>query len=227
MKKAILATKVGMTQIFNEDGTLIPVTVLQAGPCVVTQIKTVENDGYSAVQVGFVDKKERIVNRDKSGKKEVIHRHGVNKAQKGHFDKAGVSCKRSVRELKLDNAEEYALGSEIKADMFAAGDKIDATAISKGKGFQGAIKRLGQHRGPMAHGSKFHRHQGSNGACSSPSRVFKGKGMPGHMGCVKVTVQNLEIVRVDAENNLLLVKGAVPGPKKALVTIKETVKTIA
>ena len=224
MKKAILATKVGMTQIFNEDGALIPVTVLQAGPCVVTQVKTVENDGYSAVQVGFVDKKERIVNKDKSGKKEVIHRHGVNKALKGHFDKAGVSCKRFVREFKFENAEEYTLGSEIKADMFEAGDKVDASAISKGKGFQGAIKRHGQHRGPMAHGSKFHRHQGSNGACSSPSRVFKGKGMPGHMGCVKVTVQNLEVVRVDAENNLLLVKGAVPGPKKCLVTLKNTVK---
>ena len=206
MKKAILATKVGMTQIFTEDGALVPVTVLQAGPCVVTQVKTAENDGYSAVQVGFVDKKERIVNKDKNGKKEIVHRHGVNKALKGHFDKAGVSCKRYVREFRLDNAEEYTLGSEIKADVFAAGDKIDASAISKGKGFQGAIKRHGQHRGPMAHGSKFHRHQGSNGACSSPSRVFKGKGMPGHMGCVKVTVQNLEVVRVDAENNLLLVK---------------------
>ena len=227
MKKAILATKVGMTQIFNEDGTLTPVTVLQAGPCAVTQIKTVENDGYSAVQVGFVDKKEKIVNKDKSGKKEVIHRHGVNKAEKGHFDKAGVSCKRFVRELKLENAEEYTLGSEIKADIFEAGDRVDATAISKGKGFQGAIKRHGQHRGPMAHGSKFHRHQGSNGACSSPSRVFKGKGMPGHMGCVKVTVQNLTVVRVDADKNLLLVKGAVPGPKKALVTIKETTKVDA
>ena len=227
MKKAILATKVGMTQIFTEDGALVPVTVLQAGPCVVTQVKTAENDGYSAVQVGFVDKKERIVNKDKNGKKEIVHRHGVNKALKGHFDKAGVSCKRYVREFRLDNAEEYTLGSEIKADVFAAGDKIDASAISKGKGFQGAIKRHGQHRGPMAHGSKFHRHQGSNGACSSPSRVFKGKGMPGHMGCVKVTVQNLEVVRVDAENNLLLVKGAVPGSKKALVTVKETVKANA
>lgn len=209
MKKAILATKVGMTQIFNEDGVLTPVTVLQAGPCVVTQIKTAENDGYSAVQVGFVDKREKL----------------VNKAVKGHFDKAGVSYKRFVRELKLDNAEEYSVKDEIKADIFAAGDKIDATATSKGKGFQGAIKRLGQSRGPMAHGSKFHRHQGSNGACSSPSKVFKGKGMPGHMGAKKVTIQNLEIVRVDAENNLLLVKGAVPGPKKALVTIKETVKS--
>ena len=227
MKKAILATKVGMTQIFNEDGTLIPVTVLQAGPCVVTQVKTVENDGYEAVQVGFVDKKEKIVNKDANGKKEVIHRHGVNKALKGHFDKAGVSAKRYVREFKFENAAEYAVAQEIKADIFAEGDKIDATAISKGKGFQGAIKRLGQHRGPMAHGSKFHRHQGSNGACSSPSKVFKGKGMPGHMGCKKVTVQNLEVVRVDAEKNLLLVKGAVPGPKKALVTIKETTRAEA
>ena len=224
MKKAILATKVGMTQIFNADGVMVPVTVLQAGPCVVTQIKTVENDGYSAVQVGFVDKKEKVVNKDANGKKEIRNRHGVNKALKGHFDKAGVSGKRFVKEFKLDNAADYKLADEIKADIFAEGDKIDATAISKGKGFQGAIKRHGQHRGPMAHGSKFHRHQGSNGSCSTPSRVFKGKGMPGHMGCVKVTVQNLEIVRVDAENNLLLVKGAVPGPKKSLVTIRESVK---
>ena len=224
MKKAILATKIGMTQIFNEDGVLVPVTVLQAGPCVVTQIKTVENDGYSAVQVGFVDKKDRIINKDANGNKEVIHRHGVNKAEKGHFDKAGVTSKRFVREFKFENADEYALAQEIKADIFASGDKIDVSAISKGHGFQGAIKRHGQHRGPMMHGSKFHRHAGSNGACSSPSRVFKGKKMPGHMGCVKVTVQNLEVVRVDAEKNLLLVKGAVPGPKKALITVKESVK---
>lgn len=226
MKKAILATKVGMTQIFGEDGTLIPVTVLQAGPCVVTQVKTKENDGYSAVQVGFVDKKEKIVNKDAGGKKEVIHRHGVSKPQAGHFKKAEVSAKRYIREFKFENAGDYTMGAEIKADIFAQGDKIDASAISKGKGFQGAIKRLGQHRGPMKHGSKFHRHQGSNGACSSPSRVFKGKGMPGHMGCVKVTVQNLEVVRVDAEKNLLLVKGSVPGPKKALVTIKETTRAL-
>ena len=145
MKKAILATKVGMTQIFSEDGTLVPVTVLQAGPCVVTQIKTVENDGYSAVQVGFVDKKERVSNKDKSGKKEVFRRHGVNKAMKGHFEKAGVPCKRFVREFKFDNAEEYTLGSEIKVGVFAAGDVIDASAISKGKVFQGSIKRPGQH----------------------------------------------------------------------------------
>ena len=208
MKKAILATKVGMTQIFSEDGVLTPVTVLQAGPCVVTQVKTKENDGYSAVQVGFVDKREKL----------------MNKPLKGHFEKAGVSYKRYVRELKLEDAESYTLAQEIKADIFEAGDKVDATAISKGKGFQGAIKRHGQHRGPMTHGSKFHRHQGSNGACSDPSKVFKGKGMPGQMGHKRVTIQNLEVVRVDAENNLLLVKGAVPGPKKSLVTIKETVK---
>ena len=208
MKKAILATKVGMTQIFNEDGVLTPVTVLQAGPCVVTQVKTAENDGYEAVQVGFVDKREKL----------------VSKPVKGHFDKAGVFYKRYVREFRFENASEYSVKDEIKADIFAAGDKIDATAISKGKGFQGAIKRHGQHRGPMAHGSKFHRHQGSNGSATTPGRVFKGKGMPGQMGHVKVTIQNLEIVKVDAENNLLLVKGAVPGPKKSLVTIKETVK---
>lgn len=227
MKKAILATKVGMTQIFNEDGTLVPVTVLQAGPCVVTQIKTVENDGYSAVQVGFVDKKDKIVNKDKAGKKEIIHRHGTTKPERGHFAKAGVTSKRFVREFKFENASEYELAQEIKADIFEAGDKIDASAISKGKGFQSAIKRFNQHRGPMGHGSKFHRHQGSNGACSSPSKVFKGKGMPGHMGHKKVTVQNLEVVRVDASKNLILVKGAVPGPKKALVTLKETVKAEA
>jgi len=225
MKKAILATKVGMTQIFNEDGALIPVTVLQAGPCAVTQIKTEENDGYSAVQVGFVDEKERIVNKDAQGGKTVAHRHGVNKAEKGHFDKANVSSKRYVREFKFENADEYELGKEFKADIFEVGDHVDASAVSKGKGFQGSIKRLGQHRGPMKHGSKFHRHQGSNGACSSPSRVFKGKGMPGHMGSKKVTVQNLTVVKVDPEKNLLLVKGAVPGPKKALVTITETTRT--
>ena len=224
MKKAILATKVGMTQVFNEDGLLTPVTVLQAGPVFVTQVKTKENDGYEAVQVGFVDKKERTVNKDATGRKEVAHRHGVTKAEMGHFKKAGVTGKRYVKEFLFENSSEYKLGDEIKADIFEANDKVDVTAISKGKGFQGAIKRHGQSRGPMAHGSKFHRHAGSNGACSSPSKVFKGKKMPGHMGSRKVTVQNLEIVRVDAENNLLLVKGAVPGSKKALVTVKETVK---
>ena len=208
MKKAILATKVGMTQIFDEAGVLTPVTVLQAGPCVVTQVKTVDKDGYSAVQVGFADKREKL----------------VNKPSKGLFDKAEVSYKRYIREFRLENAEEYAVKDEIKVDVFANGDKIDVSATSKGKGFQGAIKRHGQSRGPMTHGSKFHRHAGSNGAATDPGKVFKGKKMPGHMGAKKITIQNLEIVRIDAENNLLLVKGAVPGPKKALVTIKESVK---
>ena len=208
MKKSILARKVGMTQIFNEDGILTPVTVLQAGPCVVTQVKTADKDGYDAVQVGFEDIREKL----------------VTKGEMGVFNKAGVSAKRFVRELKLENASEYAPGQEIKADIFAAGDHIDATAISKGKGYQGAIKRHGQHRGPMKHGSKFHRHAGSNGTSSDPSRVYKGKKMPGQMGNKRVTIQNLEIVRVDAENNLILVRGAVPGPKKSLVTLKETVK---
>ena len=208
MKKAILATKVGMTQIFDENGSLIPVTVLQATPNVVTQVKTVENDGYAAVQVGFGEIRDIL----------------VNKPRKGHFAKAGVANKRSLREFKFENAGEYAVGQEIKADIFAEGDKIDATGISKGKGFQGAIKRHGLSRGPMGHGSKYHRHAGSNGPATTPGRVFKGKHMPGQMGAVKVTVQNLEVVKVDTENNLLLVKGAVPGSKKALVVLKETVK---
>ena len=210
MKKAILATKVGMTQIFNDEGMLIPVTVLQAGPCTVTQVKTEENDGYAAVQVGFGEIREKL----------------VNKPVKGHFAKAGTAVRRFLREFRFENAAEYQVGQEIKADIFAEGDHVDATAISKGKGYQGAIKRHGQSRGPMTHGSKYHRHAGSNGAASDPSRVFPGKKMPGQMGHVQVTVQNLEIVRVDAENNLLLVKGAVPGPKKSLVTIKESVKSL-
>ena len=206
MKKAILAKKVGMTQIFGENGELIPVTVLQAGPCVVTQVKTVENDGYDALQVGFEDIRDKL----------------ISKPVKGMFDKAKVSYKRYVRELKLEG--DYNVADEITVDIFEEGDKIDATAIAKGKGFQGAIKRHGQSRGPMTHGSKYHRHAGSNGSCSSPGRVFKGKKMPGHMGGKKVTTQNLLVVKVDADRDLLLVKGAVPGPKKALVTIKETVK---
>ena len=208
MKKAILATKVGMTQIFNENGSLIPVTVLQATPNVVTQVKSAENDGYAAVQVGFGEIRDVL----------------VNKPRKGHFAKAGVANKRFLREFKFENAAEYTVGQEIKADIFAEGDKIDVTGISKGKGFQGAIKRFGLSRGPMKHGSKYHRHAGSNGAATTPGRVFKGKHMPGHMGAVKVTVQNLEVVKIDVENNLILVKGAVPGSKKALVTLKETVK---
>ena len=209
MKKAILATKVGMTQVFADDGVVTPVTVLQAGPCVVTQIKTVEKDGYEAVQVGFGDIREKL----------------VTKGVKGVYEKAGVSVRRFMKEFRFENAADYKVGDEIKADIFAAGDHIDATAVSKGKGFQSAIKRFGQHRGPMKHGSKFHRHAGSNGSSSDPSRVFKGKGMPGQMGSKRITIQNLEIVRVDADKNLILVKGAVPGPKKCLVTIRETVKT--
>ena len=199
MKKAILATKIGMTQIFAEDGELIPVTVLQAGPCEVTQVKTVENDGYSAVQVGFQDMREKL----------------STKPMKGHFEKAGVSVKRFVREFKLDDAENYELGQKITVDVFEAGDKVDATAISKGKGFQGAIK---------THGAKYHRHAGSNGMASDPSKVMKGKKMPGQMGHVQITIQNLEVVKIDAENNVILVKGSVPGPKKSLVTLKAAVK---
>ena len=208
MKKALLTTKVGMTQIFAADGTLVPVTVLQAAPNVVTQVKTMDNDGYEAVQVGYGEIRDVL----------------VNKPRKGHFAKAGVANKRFLKEFKFENAAEYTVGQEIKADIFAEGDKIDATGITKGKGFQGAIKRHGLSRGPMKHGSKYHRHAGSNGAATTPGRVFKGKHMPGHTGHVKATVQNLEVVKVDVENNLILVKGAVPGSKKALVVLKESVK---
>ncbi len=208
MKKGIIAKKVGMTQVFGETGNLIPVTVLEAGPCVVTQKKTVENDGYAAVQVGFVDKKAKL----------------VNKPLAGHFAKAGVTTKRYLKELRLENAETFEVGAEIKADMFAAGDKVDVSGTSKGKGFQGSIKRHGQHRGPMAHGSKYHRAIGSMSSGTTPGRVKKGKRMPGHMGAVKVTIQNLEVVTVDAEKNLILVKGAVPGPKGAILVLKDSVK---
>lgn len=208
MQKAIIATKVGMTQIFMEDGKLIPVTVLQAGPCTVTQVKTVENDGYSAVQLGFGTQKE----------------HRVNQPLKGHFAKAGVAIQRVLKEFRLADAEAYEVGQTVTVEKFAEGDLIDVTGTSKGKGFQGSIKRHGQSRGPMAHGSKYHRASGSMGQASSPSKVFKGKKLPGHMGAEKVTVQNLEIVRVDVENNLLLVKGAVPGPKKAVLTVRDAVK---
>ena len=208
MKKAILTTKVGMTQVFGDDGELVPVTVLQAGPISVTQVKTVENDGYAAVQVGFGDIRDRL----------------VNKPRKGQFAKAGVANKRFLKEFKFENAADYKVGQEIKADIFSAGDRIDATAKSKGKGFQGAIKRHGLSRGPMKHGSKYHRHAGSSGSATSPGRVFKGKKMPGQMGSVMVTMQNLEVIRVDAEKNLILVKGAVPGAKKSLVILRESVK---
>ena len=223
MKKAILARKVGMTQIFDEKGVLIPVTVLLAGPCVVTQVKTEENDGYNSVQVAYGQIRTKLVNKAKAGH---LAKAGIEKTvvENGDKKREVFAAGRFIREFKFENASEYAPKAEIKADIFAAGDKVDATAISKGKGFQGAIKRHGQSRGPMSHGSKFHRHQGSNGSSSDPSHVFKGKGMPGHMGAKKVTTQNLEIVRVDADKNLILVKGSMPGSKKALITLKETVK---
>ena len=208
MKKAILAKKDGMTQVFSEDGKLTPVTVLQAGPCVVLQVKTTENDGYEAVKVGF-DEIRNVL---------------VNKPNAGIYAKAGVSNKRFMKEFKFENSAEYKVGQEIKADIFAAGDKVDAVGTTKGKGYQGAIKRWGLSRGPMKHGSKYHRHAGSNGPATTPGRVLPGKHMPGQMGAVRATVQNLEIVSVDAEKNMILVKGAVPGPKKALVLIKESVK---
>ena len=223
MKKAILARKVGMTQIFDENGVLIPVTVLLAGPCVVTQVKTEENDGYNSVQVAYGQIRTKLVNKAKAGH---LAKAGIEKTvvEKGDKKREVFTAGRFIREFKFENASEYAPKAEIKVDIFATGDKVDATAVSKGKGFQGAIKRHGQSRGPMSHGSKFHRHQGSNGSSSDPSHVFKGKGMPGHMGAKRVTTQNLEIVRVDADKNLILVKGSMPGSKKALITLKETVK---
>ena len=205
--KGILGKKIGMTQIFTEHGEVIPVTVVEAGPVVVTQIKTTENDGYTAIQVGFQDAKEK----------------SLNKPQKGHLAAANT-LKKHLKEFRVDSVEGYTVGQEIKADLFAAGELIDVTGISKGKGFQGPIKRHGQSRGPETHGSRYHRRPGSMGACSYPGRVFKNKKLAGHMGSVKVTVQNLEVVRVDAEKNFILVKGAIPGAKGSVVTIKEAVK---
>ena len=206
--KGILGKKIGMTQIFTEHGEVIPVTVVEAGPVVVTQVKTTENDGYTAIQVGFQDAKEK----------------SLNKPQKGHLAAANT-LKKHLKEFRVDSVEGYTVGQEIKADLFAAGELIDVTGISKGKGFQGPIKRHGQSRGPETHGSRYHRRPGSMGACSYPGRVFKNKKLAGHMGSVKVTVQNLEVVRVDADKNLILVKGAIPGPKGSMVTIKEAVKS--
>lgn len=208
MKKAILGKKIGMTQIFTEDGTVIPVTVVEAGPCKVVQKKTVENDGYEAVQLSFGDVKEK----------------NVTKPRKGHFDKYGVEYHRIIREFRLDDCSELEPGTEVKADVFEAGDKVDVSGKSKGKGYAGAIKRHGQHRGPMAHGSKYHRSAGSMGSSATPSHVMKGKKMPGQMGNKNVTALNLEIVQVDAENNLLLIKGAVPGSRGSVVSIKSSVK---
>ena len=208
MKKAILGKKIGMTQVFTEDGQLIPVSVIEAGPCPVVQKKTEEVDGYTAVQVGFEDKKERR----------------ANKPEKGHFGKAGVPVKRYLRELKLDGAADMKVGDQLTVSQFEAGETVDVTGTSKGHGYAGVIKRWGTHRGPMTHGSHYHRGPGSMGACSSPSRIFKGKKMPGHLGAEKVTVLNLEVVRVDAENNLIAVKGAIPGPKNGIVTVRDSVK---
>lgn len=209
MQKCMLGTKIGMTQIFTEDGTAIPVTVIQAGPVSVIQKKTTETDGYNAIKVGYGDIKEKK----------------LNKPTKGQFTKAGVSTKKTMKEFRFENIDAYEVGQEIKVeDMFKEGDRVDVTGISKGKGFQGTVKRFGTARGPSSHGSGYHRGVGSMGPNSDPSRVFKGKKLPGHMGVEKVTVQNLAVVRVDAERGLLLVKGAIPGQKGGLVVIKDTVK---
>ena len=209
MQKAIIGKKIGMTQIFDESGKVIPVTVVEAGPCVVVQKKTVENDGYAAVQVGYGDVK--------------VQR--MNKPMKGHFEKADVAAKKTLKEFRLEGCDALIVGDVIKADTFAVGDSVDVSGTSKGKGFAGAIKRHNQHRLKETHGTgPVHRQAGSMGACSSPSRIYKGKGMAGHMGAEKVTVQNLEIVKVDIENNLIAVKGAIPGPKGGIVTIVDSVK---
>lgn len=211
MKKAILGKKLGMTQLFDENGALIPVTVVEAGPCRVIQKKTVENDGYEAVQVGYGDKKEKH----------------TTKPMQGHFKKAGTGYMKYLREFKLENAAEMNVGDEIKVDVFAEGEAVDVTGISKGKGYAGTIKRWGTHRGPMTHGSGYHRGPGSMGACSSPSRVMKGKKLAGHLGVEKVTIQNLDIIKIDAEKNIIAIKGAIPGPKGGLVIIKNSVKAKA
>jgi large subunit ribosomal protein L3 len=208
MKKAIIAKKIGMTQVFAENGLLVPVTVLQAGPCVVIQKKTNESDGYNSIQVGFGEAKTRL----------------VNEPTKGHYKKAGVNPLKLLKEFRLDDITPYEVGHEIKADVFSPGDKVDVSGISKGKGYQGAIKRHGQKTGPVSHGSKFHRAVGSLSSATSPGKVKKGKKMAGHMGSVKITVQNLEVVRADAEKNIILIKGSVPGPKGTVLTIINSVK---
>ena len=207
MKKALLGRKVGMTQIFDENGRTIPVTVIEAGPCTVVQLKTKDSDGYEAVQLGFGD-----VNEKK-----------VTKPAKGHFTKVNVTPKKHLREFRLDEIS-YNLGDELKADIFAKGEAVDITGISKGKGFQGVIKRHGLSRGPMGHGSMYHRRPGSMGPTSSPGRVFKGKKLPGHMGVEQVTIQNLEIIKVDLDKNVILVKGSVPGNKGTILKIKNSCK---
>jgi len=209
MNKTIIGKKVGMTQIFDEKGLVVPVTVIEAGPCTVTQVKTVETDGYNSIQLGYGEVKEKH----------------VNKPLKGHFAKSKLALKKHLREFRVDSIEEAKVGDEIKADVFEQGDKIDVQGTTKGKGFQGVIKRHGQHRGPMGHGSMYHRRPGSMGSTSTPGRVFKGKKLPGHMGCQIVTIQNLDVVRVDLDKNVILVKGSVPGPKGAILKIKKSVKS--
>ena len=208
MKKAILGKKIGMTQIFDEKGRAIPVTVVEAGPCTVVQVKTKDADGYEAIQLGFGEVKE----------KKLI------KPVKGHFTKASVTPKKHLREFRLEEIS-YKVGDEIKADIFSEGEAVDVTGTSKGKGFQGVIKRHGQSRGPMGHGSMYHRRPGSMGSTSTPGRVYKGKNLPGHMGVETVTVQNLEIVKVDLDKNVLLIKGSVPGNKGAILKIRNSVKS--
>ena len=208
MKKALIGKKVGMTQIFDEEGKVIPVPAIEVGPCTVTQIKTVEQDGYSAVQLGFGEIKEKKLTRP----------------AKGHFTKSNITPKKYLREFKLDQASELKVGDELKADVFEIGDKVDIQGTSKGKGFQGVIKRHGQSRGPMGHGSMYHRRPGSMGPTSTPGRVFPGKKLPGHMGCLTVTIQNLEVVKVDLDKNVILVKGSVPGAKGSILKIKSSVK---
>jgi large subunit ribosomal protein L3 len=208
MKKAIMGKKIGMTQVFDENGKVIPVTVVEASPCVVVQKKTLDNDGYEAIQVGFDEIREKL----------------ANKPRKGQFAKAGVTLRRTLKEFRIDDISQYEVGNEIKVNVFEAGEKVDVSAVSKGKGFQGCIKRWNQQRGPMTHGSKFHRAPGSMGASSDPSRTFKNKRMPGHMGSVNTTVLNLEVVKVIAEKNLILIKGGIPGPNKGTVVIKDTTR---
>lgn len=225
MKKAILAKKVGMTQIFDENGVLTPVTVLQAGPCVVTQIKTVENDGYDAIQVGFGEKKERVTTKDVSGKKVIRNPHGAGKAEVGHAKKAGTTPKTFYREFRLENTAEYELGARSRQTYLLLATRLMLLLSQRVRDTQAVLRDTALSQVLQDHGSKYHRHAGSNGSATTPGRVFKGKKMPGHMGNVRVTIQNLEVVKIDVENNVILVKGAVPGPKKSLVMIKDTVKS--
>ena len=209
MNKTIIGKKLGMTQIFDENGLVVPVTVIEAGPCTVTQVKTEETDGYSSIQLGFGDVKEKH----------------LNKPLKGHFAKSKLALKKHLREFRVNNLDEVKVGDEIKVDVFEQGDKVDIQGITKGKGFQGVIKRHGQHRGPMGHGSMYHRRPGSMGSTSTPGRVYKGKKLPGHMGCETVTIQNLDVVKIDTDKNVILVKGSVPGAKGAILKIKKSVKS--